>query len=211
MSDNLWRPGDADNKILQKILATLQFGLVTPSNTVINNSVSNATTNSSTSSGTPVTGNVGGFTTVARAQPTCTASSAYSTGNNVGGLITLTNFFRAAGTGILESIILADSSNQSAAMSVLIFTGTPVGQAGFAATDKVAFTFGNAILLLEGIVNIGATDYTVINSTAIAMKTGLGIAIRGTGQAFYAALVTTGTPTWATTTPLNLFFGGLID
>lgn len=207
MSDNLWRQGDTDNKVLQKILNTLQFGLVTPSSSVVNNSINNATTNSTTGVGTPVSGNVGGFTTVARIQPTCTSGSPYSAGNNVGGLITLTNFFRAANTGILESIIVADSSNQSAAYSILFF----VTNNNVSATDKTAFAFGTGILQLQGIVNVAATDYTVINSTAIAMKTGLGIAIRSTNQALYAAIVTSGTPTFASTTPLNLFFGGLID
>ena len=208
MSDNLWKQGDGEVAVLRKILNTLQFGIVTPPNATINNIINDATTNAATgSSGS----NVGGFTTVARIQPTCTASSAYSAGNSVGGLLTLTNFFRAPGSGILESLIVADSSNQAVALSALIFTASPAGLSGFAAVDKTAFTFGTAILTLQGIVNIATTDYTVINSTAIAMKTGLGIAIRGTNQALYAALVTSGTPTWASATPLNLFFGGLID
>lgn len=216
MSDNLWRNGDGDNAVLRKILNTLQFGIANPSSqsqvqTIVNNATNSV--NNSTTAGTSVSGNVGGYTGVVRAAPTCTSGSAYSAGNCVGGLMQLTNFFRVPGTGILESLIVTDSSNQAAAMSLLLFVSNPTGQGSFAATDKTAFTFGNANILLQGIVNIAAADYTVVNSTAIAMKTGLGIAIRGqpSNLALYAALVTSGTPTWASTTPLNLFLGVLLD
>jgi hypothetical protein len=211
MADNLWRPGDTDNKVLQKILATLQFGLVTPPNSNVTTIVNNATTNSNNNTSAPAPGNVGGYTSVIRAAPTVTTGSAYSSGNDVGGLITLSGALRVSnGTGILESLILADTSNQAAAMTFIIFNVNP---SGATITDKSAFVYGTNIVNVVAQVNIAGTDYTVLNSTAVAVKSGLGIALRGAAgnTTLYAALVTTGTPTWATATPLNLFVGILQD
>jgi hypothetical protein len=212
MSDNLGRPGDNTNTLLGKILATLQFGLVTPPSANVTSIVNNATTNSTTQTTSGISGNVGGYTALIRYAPTVQAAM-YSAGNCVGGLITFANALRIAnGTGILESLTLSDTSNQAAAMTFMLFNVNPTGASGFAASDKSAFTYGNALLNLIAQVNIGASDYTVINTTAVAIKSGLGIALRGAaGTSLYGVLVTTGTPTWATTSPLNGFLGILQD
>jgi hypothetical protein len=209
---NVFGPGDSEAVILRKILATLQFGVVTPDNSTVNNIVNNATTNSSTSSGgTTVAGNVGGYTSVVRAAPAVTASSAYSAGNSVGGLITFPGALRVTnGTGIIESFTLVDKSNSAAAMTLIIFNVNPTGAT---LTDKTAFVYGANILNVLGQVSIATTDYVTTNSIAVATKTSLGLAVRGAAANtnLYGALVTTGTPTFASTSDISMFLGTLQD
>lgn len=61
--------------------------------------------------------------------PTLTLStSAYSAGQNVGGLITLLNALRPSGlTGELQSLQVLDAANQNASLNILLFDTQPVG------------------------------------------------------------------------------------
>jgi hypothetical protein len=63
-------------------------------------------------------GRVGGVTKEVCAVPTITASSAYSAGNSVGGLITLPGAFLSANSGVLQSVRLTSTSAQAAADSM---------------------------------------------------------------------------------------------
>lgn len=203
---NLFAPGDTDNNVLRKILNTLQFGLVQPDSSTISTIVNNQSTS------TPNTpGNVGGYTSLVRAQPTVTSGSAYAAGNTVGGIMTLGGALRTInGTGIFESFLIFDQSNQKQPMTLFLFNVNPTNAT---TTDKQNFAWGTNYLQLIAQVNVAAADYTTTASQAVAQKTGLGIAVRGAAgnMSLYAVLVTSGTPTWATTNALNMFFGFLQD
>lgn len=157
-----------------------------------------------------VTGNVGGYTTVIKDHTAVTAAG-YSAGNAVGGKRTLTNALRSNnGTGVLESVSILDRANQKAAMTLFIFEADP---SAATITDKSAFVFSTDDLKVIAQVSIATTDYVTTNSEAIAQKTGLGIALKGANgnTSLYAALVTSGTPTFAATTDVQLVYGILQD
>ncbi|MBX4216246.1 hypothetical protein KW797_04860 [Candidatus Parcubacteria bacterium] len=153
-------------------------------------------------------GNIGGYTTVIKSAVVVTAA-AYSAGNAVGALRTLTNAVRTPGTGILQSVTLLDRANQKQPMTLFIFDSNP---AAATITDKAAFVFSTDDLKVIAQVNIGAGDYTTTNSKAIANLGGLAIPLKAaSGTTLYAVLVTSGTPTFAATTDVQLEVGILQD
>ena len=154
-------------------------------------------------------GNVGGFTYVPQVIPAITAGSAYAAGNNIGGLLTYANALRTPRqSGILENVTIMDRGNQKSAMDLLIFKAPPGG----AFTDKSAYTpvTGDDALLI-GRVTIAAADWVTYGSKALVTEAALGIAISSTGPNLYCALISQGTPTYATTTDLVINLGILQD
>ena len=153
--------------------------------------------------------NVGGFTSLLK-DTTAVSTSIYAAGDAVGGKRTLTNALRTSGgTGILESITILDRANQKAAMELFIFDSDP---SAATITDNSAFVFSTDDLKVLAHITIADTDYVTINSKAMATLKGIGITLKGSGTAnLYAALVTTGTPTYAATTDVQLIYGILQD
>lgn len=154
--------------------------------------------------------NVGGYTSVIKDTTAVSTSPAYTAGDAVGGKRTITGALRTSGgTGILESVQILDRANQKAAMELFIFDSDP---SAATITDNSAFVFSTDDLKVLAHVTIAATDYVTINSKAIATIKGLGIALKGNATStLYAALVTTGTPTYAATTDVQLIYGILQD
>jgi hypothetical protein len=126
----------------------------------------------------------------------------------VGGKRTLTGALTSVGTGILESIIVLDRANQKAALDIFIFDADPT-----AATlaDKTAFVFSTDDLKVIAHVSVAASDYVTVNSKAVAHESSLGIALKASGTTLWAAVVTSGTPTYAATTDVQVTFGILQD
>jgi hypothetical protein len=155
---------------------------------------------------------VGGYTQVIAEHVTVTAAS-YSAGNVVGGLQTLSAALRTVnGTAILESLIIMDRAAQKAPMNVYIFSEAPAGTY----TDHAALSWGTGDdLLVLAVIPVAATDYqNTDNSKSFAFKSGLGIALKGTGGSndnLYAVAVTSGTPTYAASTDVQFKFGFLQD
>jgi hypothetical protein len=159
----------------------------------------------------PVSGNVGGKTFVLAVAPTITAT-AYTAGYTVGAIQTLTNAVTvSSGTGILESLIITDTGNQKAPFDIFIFSSNP---AAATTTDHAAFTFSTDITKVIARVSVATGEYASVGSTpyAIAVKSGLGIAVKASGSAnLYAVAVTSGTPTFGGTSTLNFTWGILQD
>jgi hypothetical protein len=156
-----------------------------------------------------VIGNVGGYTTVIKDTTAVSTSPAYSAGDAVGAKRTIANAVRTPGTGVLESVTILDRANQKAAMTLFIFDADPTAAT---ITDNAAFVFSTDDVKVIAQVNIAASDYVTTNSKALAQKTGLGVALKASsGTSLYAALVTTGTPTYAATTDVQLEYGILQD
>lgn len=153
---------------------------------------------------------VGGFTKTIK-DTTAVSTSAYTAGDAVGAKRTLTGALRLSnGTAILESITLLDRSNQKAGMELFIFDSDP---SAATITDNAAFVFSTDDLKVLARITIAATDYVTMDSKAIAQIKGLGVALTGANSntSLYAALVTTGTPTYAATTDIQLIYGFLQD
>lgn len=152
--------------------------------------------------------------------PVLTGAGAYTAGNVVGALMTID--WGAAGiqgpikepglSAILQSLVVFDYDNQKAALDLLLFNAAPA----VAYADKTAFAPTRADLkLLIGRVPIAAADYVSYaggNPQAMAVaqsanQANLGRVLKPNAvgsTALYALLVTTGTPTYLTTSSLQL-------
>ena len=154
-------------------------------------------------------GSIGGNTfTLAVTQTT--NASAYEAGDCVGEVIEIVNAVRVSGgTGVLQSIQIIDKGNQKAAMELLIFDSDP-GAATIA--DDTAFVYSTDISKQIARIPIAASDYVTLNSIATASIGGLSRIVKASGSAnLYAALVTTGTPTYISTSDIIITFGILQD
>jgi hypothetical protein len=159
---------------------------------------------------TLTSGNVGGFTAGIKDTTVVSTTPAYTAGDAVGAKRTLANAVRVSGgTGIIDSIVLLDRANQKAGMELLIFDADPTNAT---ITDNAAFVYSTDDLKVIARITIGASDYVTLNSKAIACLRGLGIAFKTNATtSLFAALVTTGTPTFAATTDVQLTVGILQD
>lgn len=148
--------------------------------------------------------------------PTVTVSTtpAYSVGDNIGGLITLTNAVRASGTrAFLRSVFLLDTSNQKNAIDLLFFNASPSSSTFTDNAAAVLHSSDYAKLIRR--VSIAATDYTTIDSKGIADIIASDRSLTpASGTSLYLALVIPsngGTPTYATTSALTLRLNMLWD
>jgi DNA-binding phage protein len=152
---------------------------------------------------------VGGFTASIKDTTAVSTSPAYTAGDAVGGLRTLANAVLTAGTGVLESITVLDRANQKAALEILIFDANPTAAT---ITDNAAFVYSTDDLKVLARISVGTADYITLNSKAVALIRGIGAVLKAaSGTSLYAAVVTTGTPTFAATTDVQIIFGILQD
>lgn len=156
-------------------------------------------------------GTVGGTTVPIEPTIAVSTTPAYSIGDCVGGKITLSSALRAAGKGaILQSLFLRDTSNQRAGLELLIFNADPSAST---LTDNAAVAIhANDVGKVIRRISIAASDYITIDSKAWADLSPGGRALHAaSGVDLYAALVTTGTPTYALTTAIGLRLGVMQD
>lgn len=134
-------------------------------------------------------------------QQTVTAAL-YASGNAVGGKITLTDLFPAGSeyNCAITDVVLIDKAAQSVAYNLMFFDADLAGTV----TDKTAFAVDAADLLksnghlaLSGLVSLGAAG-GIITLSNIYKRLTL------TGRSGYAVLVTTGAPTYASTSDILL-------
>lgn len=156
---------------------------------------------------------LGGKTNVIKAQLT-TSAGAYSIGDNVGGVITLTDAVDAqTGTAILQYLHLKETTNNKLGFEILIFDRHPVTVGGATCTDNAAFAYGSAMPYQIARFSIAAGDYTTLDTKASATSTSPYATVKSlTGNVLYAVAVTTGAPTYAAnSTTLEIDFGFLKD
>lgn len=157
-------------------------------------------------------GEVGGNTTVIRITPTV-STSIYAALDIIGGTQTLTSAMRVSGgSGVLQTITVADDDNEKVALEILLFDSAPSGGT-YADQGALAHAAGDIDKLL-GKVSIASSDYVtmVTGSLAVATKTvGLPVKAVGSANLYAIILVGSGTPTYTATTDLDLAFGFLRD
>lgn len=151
-------------------------------------------------------GAVGGSSISIESTLTVTAA-AYSAGNDVGGLITLTNAMRiSGGTGVLQNLLVVDHSNQKPTLDILFFKSTPA--ATF--TDKSAFpTLSQADdALVVCRVSIAATDWVTVGGSGFASPVFQPKVVAASGSAnLLMAVNTSSAPTFAATTDIMITTG----
>jgi hypothetical protein len=136
---------------------------------------------------------------------TVTASS-YTSGNSIGGKITIANAVRVSGgVSVLTNIQLLDRANQRPTGTIYIFDADP---SAATLTDKTAFVFSTDDLKVVAQIPVASTDWVQTNSKATATLPNLAREVGPvTGTTLYAAFVTTSTPTFAATTDMQMVFG----
>lgn len=137
------------------------------------------------------------------------STSAYTAGNVVGGLLTFAN--AVSGTvlsGVLTSVSVTTRSTQTAGFKLYLFSASPAGTF----TDRTApvIAAADALLLLD-VITLGAADsglgsaVTTYNTDAISRSLVLA------GTSLFGVLITTGTPTFSTTTNVAVTVSVLKD
>ena len=133
-----------------------------------------------------------------------TASSAYSSGNCVGGLITFTNAANNWGSGYIESIVVRDKAGQSSNYELWLFDANP---AATTVTDKSAIAVNTADLAkCIGVVAMSAVKLGASSTMAVSTATGVFLSFSaGLGNtSLYGILVTRSTPTYASTADVTV-------
>jgi hypothetical protein len=136
------------------------------------------------------------------------STTAYGTGDNVGGKVTLADVCRGTtGSGIIQSVVITSKSLQTATFDVVFFNADPSGSTF---TDNVAQAVVDADL--SKVVGVAhCSDVTALAAESIHQASGLGLpfALSGGATTLYAAIVVRGTPTLGSTSDIWLSVGVL--
>ena len=140
-------------------------------------------------------GQVGGEGTTVTVAPTLTVAGAYVANDFVGTSATALIFANAVrvagGSGVIESAVLIDAALQSAACELWLFDTNVTPPA-----DNAAWTIsdGDAATCI-GVISFSSYYASALNS--VSSQKGLGIAFEAVATTIWGALVTRGTPTYA--------------
>lgn len=153
--------------------------------------------------------NVGGFTVVRDVTPTVEATPDYSTGDVMGGLMTISNAARASGgSGIVNSIVLASKVDLTVDVDVVLFDANPSGTT-FTENAAVAIATTDAAKVI-GIVTLSTRHD--LGTPVVASGRGLGVPFDAAdGKDIYAVCIARGTINLGTTSDLTFRFGILQD
>lgn len=155
----------------------------------------------------------GGALNVVSVTPTVTAT-AYNatTKNSVGGKQTLANAVgTSGGIAILQSVMVTDKANQKAPLTIILFDSDP--SAG-TYTDNGQVNLSTDISKVIRRINVTAGDYETIDNSgtdyAIAEIAPISKLVKAaSGTSLYAVILTTGAPTYTSTSDLTVRFGFL--
>lgn len=156
--------------------------------------------------------NVGNITVTNSSALTVTSSQAYTAGQNMGGLITLTSTLRASAySGLIQKICLTMKSLQTVPVDILIFNANPTSstitdtQAVVISTTDIASWVGTVHLI--DITAGGASGVrTMWQAYPLAMSINT-----SASTTLYAAIVVRGALTTGTTELCQLFFSVVQD
>lgn len=151
--------------------------------------------------------------------PTVSTTPAYTSGDQVGGIMTLTDVVRqdsnmGYGNIELKSVTILDASLQSIAIDLWFFKVSPT----VTSSDNVAFSMTDANQAAQciGAISVG-TSYSAsaLNSTSTDGKN-IGMCLQVPGSSatptnLYAIAIVRGTPTFATTDALQFQFSFYVD
>lgn len=154
-------------------------------------------------------GEVGGNTTKPSTTPVVSTSQ-YTSGDNVGGIVTIENAVRVSGgSEVLMSVDIWDKDNQKAAFTIDYFSASPSGTY----TDNLAQVMAGDHANWLGSVIVNATDYVTQGAIARASIKPVSLPIiAAAGQVrIYYVISTTSTPTYTSTSALVIKHGFLRD
>ncbi len=153
--------------------------------------------------------------------PTISTSPAYTSGDQLGGIMTIPNVVRQdSNTGIgsceLRSVTILDADKQNAAIDIWFFKVSPTVTS--ADNGAFAMTAANQAAQCIGAISVG-TSYS--GAAAVSTSSGaegrniglpMNIAFTATANtSVFAIAIVRGTPTYTTTTSLQFQFSFYID
>lgn len=139
------------------------------------------------------------------------SGTAYAAGDLIGGKLTFSSAVRVtSGTALLHSVVLADNDKQNVSIDLLLFRKDP---ASTTFTDNSALDVADSDLRnLVGHVSIDAGDYTSLNDNSLATVPAVNLPVQVvSAQTLYGCLVSRGTPTYTTSSGLQVMLGLLQD
>lgn len=147
----------------------------------------------------------GTFGTVITPTITVSASPDYTSGDSMGGKITLTGVARVTGgLSKLQTIAILDNANQKPAGTLLFFNADP---AAATITDNAAFAFSTDAGKVIATHAIAAADYVTIDSKAVLCYGNINKLVQPVATSLYVAFVVTTASNMAATTDLQIAFG----
>ena len=140
--------------------------------------------------------------TVITSTPGVTASSAYSSGECVGGLLTLANAVEGGDLlgGVIQNVVITDKDSQSGTYDIWFFDASPA--TGSTITDHSAFAIGSTQLP-------HVLGYATVSTWSAASGGSIGQALVNlpiflAATSLYAVIVTRSTQTFTTTSSLSI-------
>lgn len=124
------------------------------------------------------------------------STSIYAAGDAVTPLMT---FALNSVSGMIRQFVILDDDNEKAAGKIWVFRSSPTS---FAANDAFAPVFAD-LQALVGIVPVYASDYTTVNSNAVAVIKDINLSYYAASANLYAYFVPDGTPTYTGTSDLS--------
>lgn len=155
----------------------------------------------------------GGFTAVFSSTPTVSATPDYTTGDNMGGKITIEKIGRLHrlidSRGIIQSVVITDKSGQNLDIDVIFFDSDP---SGTTFTDNAALTIVDADLVkIVGTVLVNTWSAFAANGVGFETNLGIPFDLGSANASLFAALVARNSHNLASTSDLTLRVGILQD
>lgn len=147
----------------------------------------------------------GGLMTKLTATPTVSASPAYTAGDCVGGLMTLSNAVRSGPlSGVLAAIEVMCKSAQTFAFDVIFFDANPSGST---LNDNAAIAIAAAdfdkIVGVAQITGTAPNAWVNVGTPSFAVAANVNLPLKLASTTLYAVLVARGTPTLGSTSDIK--------
>ena len=124
--------------------------------------------------------------------PSVTSSSAYTAGNEVGGLMTFANAWGSANSGLIVSVHIICNTIQTGGLKLYLFSANPTNSTW---ADKTTPAINAADLaFLVGVYNLSSDNG--LGTMTIWNIEGISKAVKCSTTSLYGVLVTNGTPNW---------------
>lgn len=142
---------------------------------------------------------------VVKAPAITVTAGAYHAGDNIGGILTLSDVASEAGRSTtLARITILDAANQKPQLEVLFFNANP---ADSTFTNNAApVIHANDEAKYCGSMTVYASDYLTVGAKAVACVAPANLRMVPSGTDLYAVLLTPSTPIYVATTDLKIGF-----
>lgn len=127
----------------------------------------------------------------------------YASGDNIGGLLTISAATKDCRSGVIEAVTIADRDKEDAPIDIIFFDANPTATTF---TDNDAQVLHDTDLFrIIGVVKLLAASYSDFTLSSVVSSQNINFPFKLSGSSIlYACLVVRGTPTYTATTDLQL-------